>query len=87
MCRAGHGTPLDNRLEYARNSLVNGYEMALIIKMLLENRLGKDKDKLLQVKPGLSLVVEDETCRVLFDTGPDGSFLHNAQRMGFLYLT
>lgn len=82
MCRAGHGTPVDNRLEYARNSLVNGYEMALIIKMLLENRLGKDKDKLLQVKPGLSLVVEDETCRVLFDTGPDGSFLHNAQRMG-----
>ncbi|HDG8092223.1 TPA: MBL fold metallo-hydrolase [Klebsiella oxytoca] len=56
--------------------------MALIIKMLLENRLGKGKDKLLQVKPGLSLVVEDETCRVLFDTGPDGSFLHNAQRMG-----
>lgn len=26
--------------------------------------------------------MEDETSRVLFDTGPDGSFLHNAQRMG-----
>lgn len=56
--------------------------MALIIKVLLENRLGQDKDKRLQVKPGLSLLIEDETCRVLFDTGPDGSFIHNAQRMG-----
>lgn len=56
--------------------------MALIIKVLLENRLGKGQDSLLQAKPGLSLLVEDETSRVLFDTGPDGTFLHNAQRMG-----
>lgn len=56
--------------------------MALIIKVLLENRLGEGQDSLLQAKPGLSLLVEDETSRVLFDTGPDGSFLHNAQRMG-----
>lgn len=56
--------------------------MALIIKVLLENRLGKGQDSLLQAKPGLSLLVEDETSRVLFDTGPDGTFLNNAQRMG-----
>ena len=56
--------------------------MALIIKVLLENRLGKGQDILLQAKPGLSLLVEDETSRVLFDTGPDGTFLNNAQRMG-----
>lgn len=56
--------------------------MALIIKVLLENRLGEGKDKTLRAKPGLSLLLQDETSRVLFDTGPDGSFLHNAQRMG-----
>lgn len=61
--------------------------MALIIKVLLENRLGKGQHSLLQAKPGLSLLVEDETSRVLFDTGPDGTFLHNAQRRASLYLT
>ena len=41
--------------------------MALIIKVLLENRLGKGQDSLLQAKPGLSLLVEDETSRVLHE--------------------
>lgn len=56
--------------------------MALLVKVLLENRLGEGQDNTLKVKPGLSLLLEDETSRVLFDTGPDDSFMQNARRMG-----
>lgn len=56
--------------------------MALTLRVLLENRRATGADKSLLVKAGLSLLIEDETDSVLFDTGPDGSFLHNAELMG-----
>jgi 7,8-dihydropterin-6-yl-methyl-4-(beta-D-ribofuranosyl)aminobenzene 5'-phosphate synthase len=52
--------------------------MPLTITVLLEN---KKINKNLIAKPGLSLLLQDECDKVLFDTGPDGSFLHNAQQM------
>ncbi|HNX32969.1 MAG TPA: MBL fold metallo-hydrolase [Holophaga sp.] len=39
-------------------------------------------DRYLLAEPGLSLLVEDEGTRVLFDTGYSGVFLANARRMG-----
>lgn len=56
--------------------------MPLTIKVLLENRRAAGVDKSLKAKAGLSLWIQDETDAVLFDTGPDGSFLHNATQMG-----
>lgn len=48
--------------------------MALTINVLLENRRAAGADKALIAKAGLSLLVQDESDSVLFDTGPDGSF-------------
>ncbi|WP_411751805.1 MBL fold metallo-hydrolase, partial [Serratia sp. (in: enterobacteria)] len=56
--------------------------MTLTINVLLENRLAAGADKTLTAKAGLSLLVQDESDSVLFDTGPDGSFLKNAAQMG-----
>lgn len=56
--------------------------MALNIKVLLENRRAHGADKSLRAKAGLSLLVADETTTVLFDTGPDSCFRHNAEVMG-----
>lgn len=56
--------------------------MALTIRVLLENRRAAHADTGLIAKAGLSLLIEDETSKVLFDTGPDGSFASNAQRLG-----
>lgn len=56
--------------------------MALTLKVLLENRRAADANPSLLAKAGLSLLIQDETTAVLFDTGPDGSFLHNARLMG-----
>lgn len=56
--------------------------MALTLKVLLENRRAAGADPLLQAKAGLSLLIEDETTSILFDTGPDDSFLRNAALMG-----
>lgn len=56
--------------------------MALRIRVLLENHKGAGADKLLKARPGLSLLVEDESTSILFDTGPDGSFMQNALAMG-----
>ncbi|MFI8415998.1 MBL fold metallo-hydrolase [Serratia sp. NPDC078593] len=56
--------------------------MALILKVLLENRRAVGTNPLLLAKAGLSLLIQDETTTILFDTGPDGSFLHNAALMG-----
>lgn len=56
--------------------------MTLKIKVLLENRRAVGADKSLLAKAGLSLLLQDDTTTVLFDTGPDGSFLHNAVLMG-----
>lgn len=60
----------------------NPLSMALTIDVLLENRRAAGADKALIAKAGLSLLIKDESDRVLFDTGPDGSFLHNANLMG-----
>ncbi|WP_269935214.1 MBL fold metallo-hydrolase [Serratia liquefaciens] len=56
--------------------------MALTFKVLLENRRAAGANPSLLAKAGLSLLLQDETASILFDTGPDGSFLHNAQLMG-----
>lgn len=56
--------------------------MALRIRVLLENHKGAGADKSLKARPGLSLLVEDESTSILFDTGPDGSFMQNASAMG-----
>lgn len=56
--------------------------MALTLRVLLENRRAAGVDPSLRVKAGLSLLIQDETDSVLFDTGPDDSFLHNAELMG-----
>lgn len=56
--------------------------MALRIRVLLENHKGAGADKSLKARPGLSLLVEDESTSILFDTGPDGSFMQNVLAMG-----
>ncbi|POT57534.1 MBL fold metallo-hydrolase [Citrobacter amalonaticus] len=58
--------------------------MTLKIHVLLENHLSKKPSCSLplQAKPGLSLLIEDEHAKLLFDTGPDGTFAQNARRMG-----
>lgn len=56
--------------------------MALTISVLLENQRASSVNKALLAKAGLSLLIQDETTTILFDTGPDGSFLHNAALMG-----
>jgi 7,8-dihydropterin-6-yl-methyl-4-(beta-D-ribofuranosyl)aminobenzene 5'-phosphate synthase len=56
--------------------------MPITIRALLENRLNADSRNVLRAKAGLSLFIQDETDSVLFDTGPDDSFLHNAAMMG-----
>ena len=56
--------------------------MALTLTVLLENRRASGAEKALRAKPGLSLLVQDETTTILFDTGPDDSFRHNAALMG-----
>ncbi|NYV41970.1 MULTISPECIES: MBL fold metallo-hydrolase [Enterobacteriaceae] len=60
--------------------------MNLKISVLLENRLNTGSADKLIAKPGLSLFIEDEHDSILFDTGPDGSFIHNAALMG-IHLT
>lgn len=56
--------------------------MTLTIKVLLENRRAAGADKAILAKAGLSLLIQDETSSILFDTGPDNSFHHNARLMG-----
>jgi 7,8-dihydropterin-6-yl-methyl-4-(beta-D-ribofuranosyl)aminobenzene 5'-phosphate synthase len=56
--------------------------MALTISVLLENRRSDNEKKSLRVKPGLSLLIQDSNTKILFDTGPDDSFLYNATLMG-----
>lgn len=43
--------------------------MALTLTVLLENRRAAGAGKTLLAKPGLSLLVQDETTTILFDTG------------------
>lgn len=56
--------------------------MSIIISVLLENRLKPESKNLLRAKAGLSLFIQDENDSILFDTGPDDSFMHNAGLMG-----
>lgn len=56
--------------------------MALTLMVLLENQRAAVAQDQLRVRAGLSLLVSDETTSILFDTGPDDSFAHNAARMG-----
>ncbi|HEY3985930.1 MBL fold metallo-hydrolase [Cedecea sp.] len=53
--------------------------MALKITVLLENRRAAGKNPALLTKPGISLLIEEGNKTVLFDTGPDSSFQHNAK--------
>lgn len=56
--------------------------MSITISVLLENRLKSGSKNLLRAKAGLSLLIQDENDSILFDTGPDDSFMHNADLMG-----
>jgi 7,8-dihydropterin-6-yl-methyl-4-(beta-D-ribofuranosyl)aminobenzene 5'-phosphate synthase len=56
--------------------------MSITISVLLENRPNPNAKNLLRAKAGLSLLIQDERDSILFDTGPDDSFLHNAGLMG-----
>ncbi len=50
------------------------------LSVLLENRLSHNRA--LKCAHGLSVLVEHSGRRVLFDTGPDSTFLYNAHRLG-----
>ncbi|MBV7407133.1 MBL fold metallo-hydrolase [Enterobacter sp. ENT03] len=56
--------------------------MAVTVSVLLENRRSFSAQTSLRAKAGLSLFIRDEHDAILFDTGPDDSFLHNANMMG-----
>lgn len=56
--------------------------MPITISVLLENRLNASAQNSLRAKAGLSLLIQDKNDSILFDTGPDESFLHNAALMG-----
>lgn len=56
--------------------------MSITVSVLLENRLKPGYKDLLCAKAGLSLLIQDENHSILFDTGPDASFIHNAHLMG-----
>ena len=55
--------------------------MSITISVLLENRANPGAKNLLRAKAGLSLFIQDENDAILFDTGPDDSFLYNAGLM------
>lgn len=56
--------------------------MALTLNVLLENQRAGQASGSLRARAGLSLFLRDDTTSILFDTGPDDSFLHNAALMG-----
>lgn len=56
--------------------------MPVTISVLLENQSDSDSNNSLLAKAGLSLFIQDENDSILFDTGPDESFLSNAALMG-----
>lgn len=56
--------------------------MALTLNVLLENQRAGQANGSLRARAGLSLFLRDDTTSILFDTGPDDSFLHNAALMG-----
>lgn len=56
--------------------------MALHVSVLLDNRKSLNANKSVVAKAGLSFFIRDEQCSVLFDTGPDNTFIGNADLMG-----
>jgi len=56
--------------------------MSVSVSVLLENQRNRGMKNTLHAKAGLSLFIQDENDAILFDTGPDDSFLHNASQMG-----
>ncbi|MDE9454246.1 MBL fold metallo-hydrolase [Xenorhabdus bovienii] len=55
--------------------------MVLKITALLENQVFAPYKTALTGKPGLSLLIQDQDTTILFDTGPDGSFIDNAKKL------
>ncbi|WP_198689202.1 MBL fold metallo-hydrolase [Xenorhabdus lircayensis] len=55
--------------------------MALKITALLENQVFAPYKGILTGKAGLSLLIQDQKTVILFDTGPDGSFINNAKKL------
>ncbi|CAM3294664.1 conserved hypothetical protein [Xenorhabdus nematophila ATCC 19061] len=55
--------------------------MTLKITALLENQVFAPYKGSLTAKPGLSLLIQDQANSILFDTGPDGSFIDNANKL------
>ncbi|WP_046337336.1 hypothetical protein [Xenorhabdus bovienii] len=54
--------------------------MVLKITALLENQVFAPYKTALTGKPGLSLLIQDQDTTILFDTGPDGSFIFPYER-------
>ncbi|PHM33503.1 MBL fold metallo-hydrolase [Xenorhabdus innexi] len=55
--------------------------MTLRITALLENQVFAPYKGSLINKQGLSLLIQDQENTILFDTGPDGSFIDNAKKL------
>ncbi|MDX7990022.1 MBL fold metallo-hydrolase [Xenorhabdus littoralis] len=55
--------------------------MTLKITALLENQVFSPYKGVLTAKAGLSLLIQDQKTTILFDTGPDGSFIDNANKL------
>ncbi|CDL81620.1 MBL fold metallo-hydrolase [Xenorhabdus szentirmaii] len=55
--------------------------MTLKITALLENQVFESYKGSLIGKPGLSLFIQDNKHTILFDTGPDRSFIDNAKKL------
>ncbi|WP_273547092.1 MBL fold metallo-hydrolase [Xenorhabdus khoisanae] len=55
--------------------------MTLKITALLENQVFSPYKGVLTAKAGLSLLIQDQKTTILFDTGPDGSFIDNAKKL------
>lgn len=52
--------------------------MGLTLRVLLENHRSEGANPALRAKAGLSLLLQDDQTSILFDTGPDDSFMRNA---------
>ncbi|GKW41951.1 MBL fold metallo-hydrolase [Pectobacterium carotovorum subsp. carotovorum] len=56
--------------------------MTLKMSVLVDNHKAVGADNNLITRPGFSLLLRSGTDSILFDTGPDDTFLHNAKLMG-----
>jgi 7,8-dihydropterin-6-yl-methyl-4-(beta-D-ribofuranosyl)aminobenzene 5'-phosphate synthase len=53
----------------------------LKITVLVENKRSRHAVQGMQPRAGLSILLNDGVSRILFDTGPDDTFIHNARLM------